>query len=395
MIWIAGLVSALLALPLTVLGLQCLLALVRTRSNRVGDRRRLAVLIPAHNEQGVIAATIRLVHQQLADGDRVVVVADNCSDATAEIARGVGAEVTERSNDRLRGKGYALEAGVEYLKNSDPPEVVVILDADCELQPGALDLLAQTCGQTGRPVQARYLMRLPKQPGPEASVSTFAFLVKNWVRPRALQRLGLPVLLTGTGMAFPWKLIVDAPLGSSEIVEDLTLGLHFTRQGLGPIFCEDAHVWSDLPSDPSVAIQQRTRWEHGYLGAILRDVPLLIRDAVLRGKPQLLLTALDLMVPPLALLAILSLAVAGGLLFFGLMSGHWGPLLLLLSAGAFAGLGVCVAWLRFGRELVPWNVVVQIPRYVFAKLGVYGRFVGKRQTEWVRTRREGEEESSQ
>lgn len=52
---------------------------------------------------------------------------------------------------------------------------------------------------------------------------------------------------------------------------------------------------------------------------------------------------------------------------------------------------VCVAWLRFGRELVPWNVVIQIPRYVFAKLGIYGRFVGKRQTEWVRTRREGEE----
>jgi cellulose synthase/poly-beta-1,6-N-acetylglucosamine synthase-like glycosyltransferase len=194
-------------------------------------------------------------------------------------------------------------------------------------------------------------------------------------------------------MAFPWRLIVDAPLGSSEIVEDLALGLHFTRQGCGPVFCEQAHVWSDLPSDPTAAIQQRTRWEHGYLGSILRDVPLLIRDAVLRGKPLLLLTALDLMVPPLALLAILSLAVAGGLLFFGLLTGHWGPLLLLLSAGALAGLGVGVAWLRFGRELVPWKVVIQIPRYVFAKLGIYGRFVGKRQTEWVRTRREGEEES--
>jgi hypothetical protein len=102
-------------------------------------------------------------------------------------------------------------------------------------------------------------------------------------------------------------------------------------------------------------------------------------------------SAIDLLVPPLALLAIFSVTGAIALFLFGMMTGQWGPLLLLLAAGGLAGLGISLAWLRFGRELVPWSVVARIPRYVVGKLGIYRRFVGKRQTEWVRTRREGEE----
>ena len=236
-------------------------------------------------------------------------------------------------------------------------------------------------------------MRLPQIPGPEASVSTFAFLVKNWVRPKAMFRLKLPVLLNGTGMAFPWQIVRDAPLGSSEIVEDLALGLHFTRLGVGPIFSEEAHVWSDLPNDSKVAIQQRTRWEHGYIGSILRDVPKLLIDGLRTGRPALFLVAFDLMVPPLALLALLSATVLACMFLIAMTTQHWGPFFLLLGSGLFAGFGVFVAWFCFARDLIPARVLLSIPGYVLRKLNIYKKFVTHRQKEWVRTERDGESKS--
>jgi cellulose synthase/poly-beta-1,6-N-acetylglucosamine synthase-like glycosyltransferase len=383
---IAWLLAGGLGLLLTVLGLECLLALVPQRTVASTAEASAAVLIPAHNEAAGIHHTLLNVQSQLAPGDRILLVADNCNDATATAARDAGVEVLERFNTELRGKGFALEAGVRYLEQN-PPEVVVILDADCELGPDALQSLVQDCTSAQRPVQARYLMRLPSSPGPETSVSMFAFLVKNWIRPRALHRVQLPVMLTGTGMAFGWKDIQHAPLATDEIVEDLALGLYFTRRGQGPVFCERAHVWSDLPSDSNAAIQQRTRWEHGYLGSILRDVPGIIRDAFRHRRFSLLLLALDLMVPPLALLAIVSILACAILALIALWTDDWGPLLMLVSAGLFSGLGITLAWVRFARDLIPAKVILAIPRYVLSKLNVYKRFVTHRQKEWIRTKR--------
>ena len=387
LLMIAWVLGAGLALLLTVLGLECFLALLPQRAVVANAHASAAVLIPAHNEAAGIQRTLLNVQSQLALGDRIVVVADNCNDATANVAREAGVEVVERFDTELRGKGFALETGVRYLEQN-PPDVVIILDADCEFDPGSVASLVSTVRSTSRPCQARNLVRLPPNPSPEASVSTFAFLVKNWVRPRALRLLKLPVPLNGTGMAIPWTLIREAPLGSNEIVEDLALGLRFAGLGYGPIFCEDAHVWSDQPNDPEVAVQQRTRWEHGYLGSILRDVPGLLVDGLRTGRPALFLVVLDLMVPPLALLAIVSVFVLASLFLIALLTQHWGPFFVLLAAGLFAGLGVAIAWYRFARDLIPGAVLFSIPGYVMGKLNIYKRFVTNRQKEWVRTKRD-------
>ena len=120
-------------------------------------RPRVAVLVPAHNEAEVIDATLRALGPQLRSGDRLLVVADNCSDTTAELARAQDAEVTERHNLSQRGKGFALAHGVDCLRD-DPPAVVVIVDADCLLAGGALDALTHCVVTQGRPAQALYLM---------------------------------------------------------------------------------------------------------------------------------------------------------------------------------------------------------------------------------------------
>ena len=386
MIFVTWLIALIVTGFLGILVLECGLALLQSPRIPLGRRGTTAVLIPAHNEELGISQTLIMLRPQLIASDRVVVVADNCTDKTARLAWDEGSEVVERFNSTQRGKGFALEAGVRYL-STNPPDVVVVLDADCELDTGSIDALARAVTTSGRPCQARNLLRLPKNAGPEASVSTFAFLVKNWVRPRALQRIGLPVLLNGTGMAFPWNIIEGAPLATGEIVEDLSLGLHFTRQRLGPVFCETAHVWSDLPNDPKAAVEQRTRWEHGYLGSILRDVPKLLLDAFRQRRIGLLCVAIDLMVPPLALLAMLSCLSFAIILFLSLRTNHWTPLCMLAATGITAGLGIVAVWFRFARDLIPAKVILAIPGYVVRKLNIYKRFVTARQKEWVRTER--------
>ena len=127
-------------MPAAVLLLQVLAGrLARRRLDGSAARRparagTLAVLMPAHDEAGGIEPAIRAVLAQLAAGDRLLVVADNCSDATAAVARAAGAEVIERSDRVRRGKGYALDHGVRWLEQA-PPAAVVILDADCIAAP--------------------------------------------------------------------------------------------------------------------------------------------------------------------------------------------------------------------------------------------------------------------
>ena len=388
-LYLAWALALIVALPLAILGIQCFISLLPTRKLPNGNRGSVVVLIPAHNESGVLLKTIENTRLQLLAHDRIVVVADNCSDTTAEIARHAGAEVVERFNDLERGKGFALNAGVRYLEHN-PPDVVIVLDADCDMEPNAIDHLSRGVDSTNHPVQAVYLMRMPILPGAEATVSVFAFLMKNWVRPRAMQRMGLPVLLTGTGMAFPWKVICDAPLASGEIVEDLVLGLELTRRGFGPAFCESARVWSDLPTNPEAAVVQRTRWEHGYIGSMLRDTPNLFWSGLSQGRLQLLLVGLDMLVPPLALLVLASGLACAFLFTISLWTGDVRPLFVLLGTGGMAALGIVLCWSRFASHLIPARIVFTIPGYLLGKLGIYHRFFGHRQKEWVRTQRDGE-----
>src|SRR5215831_6708425 len=111
-------------------------ALSKERTSPIATRgtppHRTAVLIPAHNEGAGILPTIRDVQAQLGPHDRILVVADNCTDDTAAIVQGAGVEVIVRADPARRGKGYALEFGVRHL-SLNPPDVVVIMDADCRL----------------------------------------------------------------------------------------------------------------------------------------------------------------------------------------------------------------------------------------------------------------------
>ncbi|HEX5687202.1 MAG TPA: glycosyltransferase [Ideonella sp.] len=383
-----GLAVLLLAVPVLVFTLEIAAACLPARRGvGAAPRPAVALLVPAHNEALGIAATLRNLRAQMRPGDRCVVVADNCSDDTAERARAEGVEVVERRHATQRGKGYALAFGVEHLRQAPPP-VVVIVDADCQLDAGALDALAAASARSGAPIQARYLMTHEGAVGLNGRVAEFAWRVKNWVRPRGAARLGWPCQLTGSGMAFPWALIESAPLANGSIVEDMQLGLVLARAGDAPQFCEAAGVRSTFPTGAAAIASQRTRWEHGHLGMLADHALPMLQQGVQRADWRLLGLALDLAVPPLALLVMLVTALWALALVMGWFGAGSGPLWGASGLLAILASGVMAAWAGWGRAvLAPWDLI-RAPWYAVSKLAIYLRFWSRRQKDWVRTDRE-------
>jgi cellulose synthase/poly-beta-1,6-N-acetylglucosamine synthase-like glycosyltransferase len=383
--------TVVLALPLALLALQLLTAALRGPKlwplpNSENHRRgRVAVLVPAHNEAAGIGATVRGIVAQLGPEDRVLVVADNCSDDTAAQARAAGAQVSERTHATDRGKGYALAHGVDVLR-ADPPEVVMVVDADCRLSEGFVTTMAQHCQALGRPLQSLDLMESPPGAGLVQRVSEFAWRIKNQARARGAAWWGMPCPLMGTGMAFGWTVIEHAPLASASIVEDMRLGADLTIAGQAPLFVEAAAVRSHFPDSAAASDAQRKRWEHGHLGVIAGVVPRLLGRGFLRGSVAAGALALNLAVPPLALFAALVMGWSALLLVAGaLIAPAWAVVGLLLPAVFF--FSVLAGWWRFGRDLLRARELLSVPWYIVRKLPMYAAFALKRQTRWNRAER--------
>lgn len=385
--------ALLLALPVTVLFLEVVAALAlrgRERSTipmEQGGRRRTAVLVPAHNEGAGLLPTIADIKAQLGAHDRLLVVADNCTDDTAAVAASAGAEVAERNDPSRIGKGYALDWGLRHL-GANPPDVVVIVDADCRLSDHAIDRLAMSCAQTGRPAQALDLMTAPHRSPINYQVAEFAWRVKNWVRPLGLSNLNLPCQLMGTGMAFPWDVLRSAELASGQIVEDLKLGLDLAALGRPALFCPSAVVRSEFPVSAAGADAQRKRWEHGHIRTIMSALPRHLGRAIAGRNLSLLALSLDLAVPPLALLGLLvsgAVVVAGIAALLGASSTAF--IIATISFAVFALSGF-LSWVAYGRDILPASQLSSIGRYVFGKLGLYSGLLTRGfVTRWTRTDR--------
>jgi cellulose synthase/poly-beta-1,6-N-acetylglucosamine synthase-like glycosyltransferase len=387
-----GGVDALLLLPVSVLFAEVVLAVTKlsSKATKQGERRRLAVIVPAHNESSNIADTLRSIRPQLSDSDRLIVVADNCTDNTAGIATAEGAQAIERRDLTQRGKGFALDFGVRHLEQ-DPPDVVIIVDADCLVAPGSIDRLARVCDSYSRPVQALYLMRAPAGADPRMQIAEFSWTVKNLVRPSGLHRLGLPCNLTGSGMAFPWSRIRSAKLATGHIVEDLKLGIDLARAGVPPLYCPDAIVTSEFPYSAEGISRQRTRWEHGHLSIIFGHAPRLFLDSLVSMNAGLLALALDVTVPPLALLTLLVIACWVISCGFYLLTKVRLPVEIASISAGLLMLSILFAWVRYGRHIIAFRNLPLVIVYASRKIPLYAKFLVVRQKTWIRTKRREED----
>ena len=384
-------VAAVLLVPAVVLLLQVIAAALPERVARAAvpaprARPAIAVLVPAHNEAAGITSTLRTIVAQLEPGDRLLVVADNCVDGTADVAAAAGAEVVARSDAARRGKGYALDFGVRHLAAS-PPDVVVVVDADCVVEPGCLQTIASLSAARARPVQALYLMHAPADAGLKMRVAAFAWALRNHARALGYRRLGLPCQLMGTGMAFPWPLIEAAPLASGHIVEDMCLGLDLAMAGAPPLFCAEAQVTSWFPSDAVGIADQRARWEEGHLSVIAKQAPRALWRAIADRRPALAAMVLDLCVPPLTVFVlVLLLQLVADVVLYAL-HGSATPLGLGFAALAMVGASIALAWWCFGRAIVSGGDLLAVPLYMLAKFPIYARFFKRGKREWQSARR--------
>jgi cellulose synthase/poly-beta-1,6-N-acetylglucosamine synthase-like glycosyltransferase len=388
---ILWLLVAAIAIPVTVFIVEVCLSMLgsflpsRHMPDSI-DLPTLNVVVPAHNESQIIGRTLKALAKDISATRRIVVVADNCTDETAEVARSYGVTVLERHNLDQRGKGYALAAALDSLR-ADPPDVVVFLDADCQVEPGAMPALVRATAQAGRPSQLVYLLSPPPKDDYRAAVSWLAMTFKNCIRPRGLKRLGGPCQIMGTGFAMPWPLIDQVEFASGNIVEDMQLGIDLALVGSPPEFCETGHVLSDMAPTDSAAETQRTRWEHGHMQTLVTQVPRLLGAFVRRLDPRLLLMALDLAVPPLSLLVFGWLAATIVCVGAALLGANLWPAVLLAGLGVGLMLCVLAGWYRFARDTITMNQLLAIPSYVLWKIPIYLRFLTGRQTTWVRTER--------
>ena len=380
---IGAIIAGICTIPFVVLITEIAagLAPVRSSANASGTVPAIAILIPAHNEATGIAATIGAIRAASPADTRIIVVADNCTDDTAAIARRAGATVVERTNPDQRGKGYALAFGRDALR-ADPPDVVIVLDADCVPHDDTIGRVATTAVATGRPVQAINLVDPPIDRDAMGRVSTFAFRVKNLVRQRGLQRLTGTCVLTGTGMAFPWNLFEAAQLATADSVEDLALGLNFVLRGTAPLLCDGTLVTSASPS-ADAAVAQRTRWEHGFIATAVRVAPEMLAAGIRKPSWKAFWLGLHLIVPPLALLIMVAAAVLAGLTLVAPAAA--------IGFGAIyavALLAIFVTWASIGRDVLPAALLAKIPAYILWKLPIYLRLSRGADRRWTRTERD-------
>ena len=232
-------------------------------------RLRLVVVVPAHNEQAMLGDCIRSLREAQTGREReILVVADNCNDDTASVARWLGATAIERFDAQRIGKSFALDFAIEYLaKRSVPPDAILFVDADSTVSATFFDAVERRLNAGARAVQVHY----EAAPGSTSlgRLRRVALLLIHWSRPLGASRLGLGTTLKGNGMALTWD-IASAGVGGEGLAEDAAMTLSLADRGIAVEFEPTASVAGYMAQDYASARTQDDRWERGRFSLVPR-----------------------------------------------------------------------------------------------------------------------------
>jgi 1,2-diacylglycerol 3-beta-glucosyltransferase len=354
--------------------------------------RSFAIVVPAHNEASGIVATINSLRSldYPADKFSIVVIADNCTDNTAELARNSGVTVIERFDDARRSKGFALTDVLPNVMQNPRFDAVVIIDADTQVDKNLLGAMSARFASGAHAAQADYQVA-NTDGGWRTELMSVAFTCFHEVRSMGRERLGLSTGLRGNGMAFTRFALETVPHQASSLVEDLEHGIALAKAGIRVVYIHEAHVRAEMPVDDDAAASQRKRWEGGRdLMRAEHGLPLLQLATKNRSKVQADLAA-DVLVPPLTQAVKANVVLSGAALAVALARRRFG-LSSAVAAVALGGLGAHVVsgWRRSG---VGVSVLAKLPGYLRWKSGLTFGSSGA-DNAWVRTRRIGEDSAS-
>jgi 1,2-diacylglycerol 3-beta-glucosyltransferase len=353
----------------------------------------VAVLIPAHDEERSIGATIDSVVGQRSTGRvSVHVVADNCTDATVDVARRHGACVHERRAPDDPGKGPALAWLVEQLAAGDDwPDAMVILDADTTMAPGFVAVMERELDRGGVAWQGYYTVRDPGT-SPSTALRCGALALRHYVRPVGRTAIGGSCGLFGNGMVFRSDLLRDRRF-SAHLVEDVEFQLDLLLDGELVRFVPDAVVAAEMPATLDASRTQNERWERGRLDVARRYVPELARRSI-RGAPSRRAAHVDALAdqltPPLSVVAVGSVVAVVASTALARGGGRLARVQAVLAWASLAGLGFhVVGGFRLARvPTTVYRAMLHAPRLVAWKVGLWLRMlVGRREVAWTRTAR--------
>jgi 1,2-diacylglycerol 3-beta-glucosyltransferase len=350
------------------------------------------VVVPAHDEAAGIAETVRalVAMEYPADRRRVLVVADNCRDDTARLAREAGATVLERCDEDRRGKGYALQYAFDTVFRDAFADAVVVVDADTRVTANLLRAFDARLRSGARAVQAEYRVLNP-QASWRTRLMRIGFTLFHDVRSRARERLSVSTGLRGNGMAFSVALLKEVPHQAFSIVEDVEYGIRLGLAGHRVHYAGEAQVFGEMVSSEAASRSQRRRWEGGRGALAKQYASKLLGEAIRRRSLVLFDLAADLLVPPLTyvvLAALVGTLAAAAWMRFG--SGSWR--IIAPWGAAWMGLFVYVirgAWLAHVGPRVILDLA-WAPVYMVWKVVLATRPGAKNRGEWVRTARGGE-----
>jgi 1,2-diacylglycerol 3-beta-glucosyltransferase len=380
---------AVISLYLLVLAAASLFAR-RKRCEELTRHHRFAIMIPAHNEELLLGSLIHSLKRvaypvELYD---IHVVADNCSDTTADVARGLAANVHERFDLARPGKGHALNwlAG-RLLAHSDAKgqyDAFVVLDADSVVSPNFLaEMNFELCAGS-QLVQGLNDISNPVESW-TTSLRYIAFCLICYLRPLGRSALGLSAGLRGNGMCLTRAVVERFRWDPSSPAEDHEFHMRLLQAGLTVAFAPAAHVYSQMPSSLHAARSQNIRWERGKIEVMSRYSPRLLAQGIRTGNWSMIDGALEPLVPPFSL----AFGLAFGLLGASLLLG-WLP---AIGLGLFI-VGAQVLYTLRGLAIMPvrsarlYLALAYAPWFIAWKTGVYVAVAfGAGKGQWVRTAR--------
>ncbi len=353
-----------------------------------GRRLRFDVIVPAHNEAVVIERSVSSFLQidWPRDQFRLLVIADNCEDETARLARAAGAEVLERFDASRRGKGYALEFAFQASKESGWADAVVVVDADTVVSANLLEAFAARLESGAEAVQAHYGVLNPHGSW-RTRLMTIALAAFHTLRSRARERLHLSCGIRGNGWCVSHRLLSGVPYNAFSLTEDLEYGIDLGLAGYRVHYAGEASADAEMVTTEEAARSQRQRWEGGRM-ALVRSRAMTLLKAAFRPRGLVCLDLeLDLLVPPLSYLALAVaafLAIAGSGALAGVLSLYW--LWLASACGACLLLYVLRGWWLSGVGPAGLLDLARAPLFVLWKVLLTRR--PRIPGEWVRTKRE-------
>ena len=254
--------------------------------------QRFAVIVPAHNEEPVIANLLDNLKeldypQHLYD---IVVIADNCQDKTAEIASRLGARVITRFNDRKKGKGHALRYCFQrlgILSGESEYDAVVIIDADNLVETNFLKAMNSRLLGGERLIQS-YLDS--KNPSDSWVAATFSmvFWINNRFNLLSRYNVGFSSVLMGTGMCISSSVLEEVGWDTKSLTEDLEFSVQALTHGIKTAYAYETKIYDEKPAGLWASCRQRLRWARGQLTVAFQYIPQLLKEAWKRKSPVIL-----------------------------------------------------------------------------------------------------------